>query len=94
MELLFGRKRGESYLSPVKAPICPRDRELLGVEDLLGVLLGSSVVCMLQRGLSRGMGGIPRTHTYTHMPAHWLVLNVEVLERNVPCVCGVLVKAV
>jgi len=51
------------------------------------------MVCMLQ-GTSWEGCDIPVLPENTHMLAHGLVFNVKVLERNVPCVCGVLVKAV
>lgn len=80
-------------LTPIKTPICPRGRGILGAEDLLGGFIRVLPWFACYRGpLGRDVTCLTREHT--HILAHRLVFNVEVLERNVPCVCGMLVKAV
>lgn len=79
-------------LTPIKAPICPRGRGIWGAQDLWGGLLGFRNGLLAAGCLSGGMWHVLPGNT--HMLAHRLVFNVEVLERNVPCVCGVMVKAV
>lgn len=56
-----------------------------------GVLLGFYHGLHAAGSLLGGMWHVSPENT--HMLAHRLVFNVEVLERNVPCVCGMLVKA-
>ncbi len=76
----------------LRLPSAPGVEEYWELRISWGVLLGFCRGLHATGGLLGGMWLVLPENT--HMLAHRLAFNVEVLERNVPCVCGVLVKAV